>query len=399
MTPAPLADLGSALRKALLPFHRQDADARARAQQHVVSAMSRAQREEPRARRTWAWTAAPALAAALGVTLLWSRLAHEPLEFSIESHQGAVNDWITGHDAAQALRFSDGTVVTVGAEATARVVALSEHGARLTLERGALEAEVVHREAASWQVAAGPYLVRVTGTHFSVAWNPQGEELNVRVTHGSVEVSGGGNPTRVLGAGASLTLRPEREPRAVASATPATPRTPEPMASTANEPAPHRSTEPRPDWRELAAGGRYRDALELVEQQGFAAQCGALSAGDLLTLGSAARLAARSDRASEAYLAVRRRFPAAPEAALAAFSLGRLTSDSGRDPVAATRWFETYLAEQPGGQLAREASGRVLELESKTNDAGRARAAARRYLERYPTGPHAALARSILAAQ
>jgi hypothetical protein len=53
--------------------------------------------------------------------------------------------------------------------------------------------------------------------------------------------------------------------------------------------------------------------------------------------------------------------------------------------------------EQPSGALAREASGRLLEACIAAGDGAGARDAATRYLARYPSGPHAALARRVLS--
>ena len=136
--------------------------------------------------------------------------------------------------------------------------------------------------------------------------------------------------------------------------------------------------------------------MAAVEQLGFAAQLESLGARDLLTLGSTARLAGRADRARSAYLAARRRFPSSSEAGISAFSLGRLASDGGHASDA-IGWFTRYLTEQPSGPLAREAAGRLIELWHQTGDDAHARQAADSYLQRYPTGPHAALARSVLA--
>jgi TolA-binding protein len=148
----------------------------------------------------------------------------------------------------------------------------------------------------------------------------------------------------------------------------------------------------------LSTAGHYKDALAAVEQQGFAASCESLGARDLLTLGSTARLAGSAARAREAYLAARRRFPNSVEAGISAFSLGRLASDAGHASDA-IGWFKRYLAEQPSGPLAREAAGRLIELLRQTGDTVRAREAAQSYLKWYPTGPHAALARSVLASR
>jgi outer membrane protein assembly factor BamD (BamD/ComL family) len=75
-----------------------------------------------------------------------------------------------------------------------------------------------------------------------------------------------------------------------------------------------------------------------------------------------------------------------------------LASDAGRASDA-IGWFQRYLSEAPGGPLAREAEGRLIELFRQSGNSLRARSAAQSYLERYPSGPHAALAQSVLAAR
>jgi TolA-binding protein len=243
-------------------------------------------------------------------------------------------------------------------------------------------------------------VVHVTGTRFRVSWNPQTEKLAIKVSEGKVEVTGDGSKHE-LSAGSVLELSANAaagvnsalvsdEPKAASS------RSAEPSARDEDEViAARKAAERKPDFRELSTAGHYREALAAVEQQGFAASCESLGARDLLTLGSTARLAGRADRAREAYLAARRRFPSSAEAGISAFSLGRLASDAGRASDA-TAWFKRYLTEQPGGPLAREAAGRLIELLRQTGDEARARTAAESYLKRYPTGPHAALAQSLL---
>jgi hypothetical protein len=82
---------------------------------------------------------------------------------------------------------------------------------------------------------------------------------------------------------------------------------------------------------------------------------------------------------------------------VAAFALGRIAFDQRADFGGATRWFRTYLAEQPEGRLARDALGRLMEARSRVGDAAGAQVEARKYLDRYPSGPHAEMARRLTA--
>jgi outer membrane protein assembly factor BamD (BamD/ComL family) len=117
-------------------------------------------------------------------------------------------------------------------------------------------------------------------------------------------------------------------------------------------------------------------------------------ADDLMELGAAARRA-NDRRAGYVYSVVRSRFPGTDAAADAAFLLARMHFHDASPHMAAT-WLETYLRERPEGRFAREAAGRLIETYQQTADMARARGAAERYLRRYPRGPHAELARSVL---
>jgi TolA-binding protein len=402
---AGFAELGQQLRQDLARHDHASDDARVR---RAVLARQATPRLGPTFR--FAFAAGLVAALALGATLWAARGSSEaPLRFWVEARHGQVDEWVTARDVEQSLRFSDGSSVVAGPHTTTRVVQISPEGARLTLERGQLEAHIVPREQASWQVAAGPFAVRVTGSRFRMGWDPVTERLSVAVLEGRAQVSGGGQPEHELLAGSSLELllsgavelKSAFELPAAAAAEPADTSAP---AATSAEAArdedellrARKPAERRSDWRELSTAGHYREALASVEQQGFAAQCAALPARDLLSLGSTARLAGRGDLAREAYQALRRRFPTSSEAAISAFSLGRLASDSGQR-AEALGWFRRYLNEQPGGPLAREAWGRLIELYAQQGNGAEARKLAEQYLKQYPSGPHAALARSVLA--
>jgi TolA-binding protein len=152
-----------------------------------------------------------------------------------------------------------------------------------------------------------------------------------------------------------------------------------------------------PSWRDLARQGKYEAALNAVETTGFDEACRTLPADELLELGTAARLARRTERANAAYSAVRGRFAGSDSAATAAFHLGQIAFDSAGAYAEARKWFGIYLSERPAGGLATEALGRQMEAEQRMGDLIAARATASSYLSRYPLGAHARLAQSLLA--
>ncbi|HXK18487.1 MAG TPA: FecR domain-containing protein [Polyangiaceae bacterium] len=407
MTRLGFTSLGAQLREDLTRHAEVDKASEARTRRQLLARMAAVRAP----RRAWTFAAAGALlAAATAALFFWAAPAarQEPLRFWVEERTGNVSEWVTARDAEQSLRFSDGSSIVAGPHTTTRVMQISPDGAELTLERGRVDAHVVHRDTSRWQVAAGPFVVHVTGTRFRVNWDPQAEKLAVSVSEGRVEVTGGGQPLHELTAGsalelsvsASTELKSAFEAPTEPAAGPASEAVPDSAApdSARDEDElirPRKALEHKPDFRELSTAGRYREALAAVEQLGFSAQCESLGARDLLTLGSTARLAGRSDLASAAYQAARRRFPSSSEAGISAFSLGRLASDGGHASDA-IGWFKRYLTEQPSGPLAREAAGRLIELLRQTGSTAQTREAAESYLKRYPTGPHAALARSVL---
>src|SRR6185436_7408632 len=60
---------------------------------------------------------------------------------------------------------------------------------------------VVHRARTRWEIRAGRYHIRVTGTKFSAGWDRRSDTLTVTMREGSVEVTGPGlkAPARVVG--------------------------------------------------------------------------------------------------------------------------------------------------------------------------------------------------------
>ena len=139
----------------------------------------------PRASRwqRWALLLTAAAVVVLGI-LLWPS-AGKPLAFEVGPKEGetaspsaaptpgAVGEWIAApQQAALPLRFSDGSVIVLDADARARVAEVTAHGARVVVERGAAQVRVVHGPETHWDIKAGPFDVRVVGTAFDVGWDP-----------------------------------------------------------------------------------------------------------------------------------------------------------------------------------------------------------------------------------
>src|SRR6478609_9915680 len=362
-----LQTLGAETARALEVFAPERAAALERAREAFL------QRPAPVAsRRTWHWILAFAALAVLGL-VLESALRTKPLlSFQVDARAGRTNDQISALDRPVLLSLSDGTALELSAATRAHVVSLAEHGANIALESGSLDARVVHTGVSGWLLNAGPFAVRVTGTKFSLSWDPGRQHFSIRVTEGGVAVSGSVVSAECpVRAGQTLVvsvpehrmqlsndeLLPTQEPVAVSQAVP--PKDPAASASAlpSNAPdlqPPNTRSAPSPPpsvsaWRALAMQGRLREAYTSADETGFERACDSATAAELLLLGDAARLSGRPDRVSVALLQLRRRFPKDPRSAVAAFMLGKTSFDRGGADRAAATWFATSLREQPRG--------------------------------------------------
>lgn len=344
--------------------------------------------------------------AALAFVLVVSWLVgsfQRALSASFQGQTVVLNQPLTSGRAASTLDFSDGSRVQLAPRSGASVAELTPTGARVVLEDGSLTASVEHRVDTSWTVSAGPYRVHVVGTVFHVIWNARTERLVVRVSHGEVRVSGGDLPPGGVSVKQGELL--ERS-----SAPPPPPKVPEPSseaplaAPSPSAPAPASTSAPGPGsrsvpetWQSLASRGMYAEALSAAEKEGLSQLLAREPAADLLLLGNSARFASRGEPARRAYLSLRERFPGTASASLSAYYLARLAFDLDKSSEEAVRWLRVFLAESPSGDLAASARARLMDLLRKQGDLLGAHRVARQYLELHAGGPHAELARSILA--
>ncbi|HXK17660.1 MAG TPA: hypothetical protein VNG33_07650 [Polyangiaceae bacterium] len=396
---------------ALLLDHAPDE----RVRQQLAKIASGAQRERPRSPER-AWLSGLALAALVvlagGGVWRW-RSEPPPLSFSVGDppRAGVVGEPLRAGAERSPIHFSEGSSVLLEFEARACVVAVGAHGAEVVVDAGRVNVAVVPRPGGDWTLRTGPFTVRVKGTQFDVGYDAALDRFTLRLYHGKVAVSGCGFQDRAVQAGEQLVAACSRHEMSVAPldmpssvSAGVAEMTPPPAvvapaagaAAPAARPGPNSPPSGR-SWVELARAGKYGEAYELA-RDGFAAECAAGDAERTLLLGETARLSGHAQEARRAYAALRDRFGAAPQAAQAAFALGRLALDAGGDRAAAEHWFSTYLQESPRGPLASAALGRLLELRLDSGDREGAALLARQYLERYPSGPRAAAARQVLEA-
>jgi len=355
--------------------------------------------DPPDASHPWRrWVVAPALAAAVAVllVLVWPR---SPVTFAIDGAPAQqLGEW-TEAEQPTTVRFSDGTEVHADVGSRWRVREVRPGGATLQLERGQLTADVRSTDDCRWEIEAGPYQIRVTGTQFTTSWDPVGETFALRMVEGVVELSGpivGGRRTvrapeqLRIGVRKRTLSTEEGDPSPAQPATTQPSAVPEPPATVASATA----TPERPAWVELAQQGKHAEALALLRAQDLDAVLGSESPAGLMQLAHTARLGGDPALAGRALATLRERFPTAVEATTAGFLTGKMHYDQGRFGAAA-RELGAYLEAAPGGAFAGEAQVlRILALH-QGGQAGEARQLAQRYLKQHPQSPHANRLREI----
>jgi len=372
-------------------------------------------------------------AVAAAVVLLAPRWKQHPpsLGFRVVDEAGVPH---AAPDLASAgrIEFSDGSRVTVAAEARASVTAIDARGGRIRLEHGRLSAHFVQLPQASWSVAAGPYQILVTGTAFDVSWTPDTRAMELWLRHGSVLVKGpnAGQGLAVVAGqhlwasattgqivlDATAPAAPSALPTVTTAPTPAAD-----LAPTSSPPSERPATSPRESsrvlhaapaarapapepsltWPQSLARGDFQRILDEAGRRGLDDVLSGATSADLAAFADAARYGRRNDLAQKALLAQRQRFPQTLAGRDAAFFLGTLDeSHTGRDAqTSALHWYGRYLAENPSGSYSGQALGRRLVLLESLHDRSTARETAALYLAKFPSGPYAAKARHIVESE
>ena len=138
--------------------------------------------------KSWRWIGA----AAAVVALLWLRAYEAPLQFTLGNGdaEGTTNSAIHAFHDDYFLRFTDGSTVDLSANAQVRVRELTAWGAHIQLDTGKARINVEHSDNTRWSVVAGPYTVRVVGTHFEIDWNPDSRVFELQMHEGEVIIDG-----------------------------------------------------------------------------------------------------------------------------------------------------------------------------------------------------------------
>lgn len=373
---------------------------RASALEQRAALVGRVARLEPRRRSRVEWwipVAAAIVTVAIGLFILRKP---SPISFSVDGGPAMTAGFTRASaERESTVSFSDGSAIVLGPGAAGRVNEVSARGARFSVEQGHIGVHVQKRDGgADYVVEAGPYRVRVTGTRFTVDWDPARQHMLVAVTEGSVVVTG---PAAEEGITVAVDQAIDLGPRDAAPERVPSPPVDPPASASAPSAAPAGpSSEPPKDepaarvsWSQRIAKGDFATVLSEADARGIDGTLASAPLDDLMALADAARYGGRSGLATQVLEVVRKRFPGSQPASTAAFLLARAADDAG-NAARAISLYDATMSE--GGAFAAEALGRKMLLVRRTSGTGAAKAIAKDYLRVYPKGPYAGAARSIV---
>lgn len=395
-----------------------------RTKQELLQQLDQRQRGGP-GHLKWIALAAAILTAA-GIFAFLSLSSPAP---KVPSNLDLPSQWLmTSAKKSESMGFADGSRIVLSPRSAARVIQIAPHSVRVLVENGQAHVRVTHAKKTSWLLEAGPYTVHVTGTQFTILWDASAAHFGLNLEKGSVVVTGpmledgkrirsgeriaawvkdkrieiSGDETVSLSANlkhndTTKNVEPGRikvpKPALVSPSPSKSKRRGHPVAR------PKKLDEPKVkpySWMQLCDRGEFRQVVVQAQHRGLheVNQNGLLR--DLMALGEAARLTRKTIIAIDAYRAVRTRFTQSPERSNAAFYLGKMAFDQRHAYGSAATWLDTYLKEAPGGAFAKGALGKLIEAQTKSGDSKEARKNATLYLHRYPQGPHAGIANSVI---
>lgn len=334
------------------------------------------------------------------------------LTYQIEGGTVTEGGYLRGSgDAGIKLQFGEGTEFALLPGTRGRLRSVTPNGACIAIEHGTAFLHVTGARGASWQVEAGPFLVTVRGTVFTVSWDATTERLDLRIQQGLVSV-GGPVTTGELWVKGGQRLEIDL-PEKLTMITEAATEVPESQSvedvgaiggERRDVPLPEMLTHPKTSetrvirhrWSHAVASGDWALILDDVDREGERKVLARASIDELSALADAARYGRRPELARAALLALRSRFPGSVLAMEAAFMLGRLAEAGEPDTTCALRWYDTYLKSLPTGTYASVALGRRMMVTKQEQGAPEADLIAKEYLQRFPTGPYAGAARALV---
>lgn len=330
-------------------------------------------------RRRPAWPLALLPLAACAVVALWGLGRARPAPTTVTPGPLRLADGQSLAPAALRGRFalSDASRIQLSPGARATLQANSGSAFELRLTEGSARFEVTPGGPRRWRIDCELATVTVIGTTFTL--DRRTDYLRVSVEHGRVWVDGPRVPGlhQALTAGQSFTL----DARTESPAAEALRLTPGELPTSRARPRPT----PPAEWRERAAAGDPQGAWTVLGDQGFAQTAREANPDTLLALADVARRTRRHALATPLLVRVVDDHPRHPEAAMAAYTLGRDALALRRDAPQASHWFERALGLQPPRVLEEDIRARLVESRGAAGDRAGACTAARDLAARFPS--------------
>jgi len=152
------------------------------------------------------------------------------------------------------------------------------------------------------------------------------------------------------------------------------------------------------EWERLAEAGDFAAAKSSLDREGgFERARMRASASQLLVLADIARASGNREQAAKALKRVLSSYVSAPEAPLAAWTLGNLLEQAG-DRSGAADAYATYRRLSPTGDFAEDAAARQVDAALSQGNLELGRRAMEEYAENFPKGRRLAELRKRLAA-
>jgi hypothetical protein len=169
----------------------------------------------------------------------------------------------------------------------------------------------------------------------------------------------------------------------------------DPVGLVAKEPAPVSGP---PEWETLADNGDFRAANAALDREGgFQRASERASASQLLVLADIARASGGREQAAQALKRVLSAYDSAPEAPLAAWTLGNLLEQAG-DRAGAAEAYATYRRLSPTGDFAEDAAARQVDAALSQGNLELGTRAMEEYAQNFPKGRRLAELRKRLNA-
>jgi TolA-binding protein len=150
-------------------------------------------------------------------------------------------------------------------------------------------------------------------------------------------------------------------------------------------------------WEVLAESGDFKSAKDALDHEGgFDRVLVRASASQLLVLADIARASGRRDQAAQALKRVLSAYDSAPEAPIAAWTLGNLLDQAG-DKVGAADAYATYRRLSPTGDFAEDAAARQVDAALSQGNVELGTRALEEYAQNFPKGRRLAELRKRLA--